>query len=181
MATSTQSTPDHDTARAPLDRGERPDDRDERPLERLDRNEVELMGELRVAGTGIQVLLAFLLIVPFNARWGRVSSFDRDVYFVTLLCIAAAAALLIAPTVHHRVLFRRGEKDYLVALGNRSAIVAMALLTVGLTGILVLISNVLFGTVAAIIVGVAAFSGVAFLWFGIPLARSASRLGATDD
>jgi Family of unknown function (DUF6328) len=167
-------TPDQDAPRTPSDTGERPDDRDERPLERLDRNEAELMAELRVAGTGIQVLLAFLLIVPFNARWGRVSSFDRDVYFVTLLCIAAAAALLIAPTVHHRVLFRRGEKGYLVALGNRSAIIAMALLTVGLTGILVLISNVLFGTVAAVIVGAATFAGVTTLWFGIPLAHSRS-------
>jgi hypothetical protein len=171
MATKTQFTPDHDAARAPVDKGEQPDDRDERPLERLDRNEVELMGELRVAATGIQVLLAFLLIVPFNARWGRVSSFDRDVYFVTLLCIASAATLLIAPTVHHRVLFRRGEKGYLVELGNRSAIVAMALLTVGLTGILVLISHVLFGTVAAVIVGTATLCGVGTLWFGVPLAH----------
>lgn len=172
MATRTQLTPDHEPARTGLDEGEHPDDRDERPLERLDRNEVELMGELRVAATGIQVLLAFLLIVPFNSRWGRVSSFDRDVYFVTLLCIAAAAALLIAPTVHHRVLFRRGEKNYLVELGNRSAIIAMALLTIGLTGILVLISHVLFGTVAAVIVGAATFVGVGTLWFGVPLAHS---------
>jgi uncharacterized membrane protein YiaA len=172
MATRTQSTPDQDAARAPLDRGERPDDRDERPLERLDRNEVELMGELRVAATGIQVLLAFLLIVPFNSRWGRVSAFDRYDYFVTLLCIAAAAALLIAPTVHHRVLFRRGEKDYLVRLGNRSAIIAMALLTIGLTGILVLLSHVLFGAAAAIIVGTVTLCGVGTLWFGVPLAHS---------
>jgi hypothetical protein len=172
MATTTQLTPDHEPARTGLEEGEHPDDRDERPLERLDRNEVELMGELRVAATGIQVLLAFLLIVPFNARWGRVSSFDRDVYFVTLLCIASAAALLIAPTVHHRVLFRRGEKGYLVELGNRSAIIAMALLTVGLTGILVLISHVLFGGAAAIIVGAVTLCGVGALWFGVPLVHS---------
>ena len=83
--------------------------------------------------------------------------------------MAAAAALLIAPSVHHRVLFRHGEKRYLVAMGNRLAIIAMALVTVGLTGILLLISNVLFGGVTAAIVAVVALVGVATLWFGVPL------------
>jgi len=130
------------------------------------------MAQLRVAGTGIQVLLAFLLVVPFNARWSQATAFDRYVYFVTLLCMAAAAVLLIAPSVHHRVLFRHGEKRYLVAMGNRLAIIAMALVTVGLTGILLLISNVLFGGVAAAIVAVVALVGVATLWFGVPLHQS---------
>lgn len=127
------------------------------------------MAQLRVAGTGIQVLLAFLLVVPFNARWSHVTSFDRYVYFVTLLCMATAAVLLIAPSVHHRVLFRRGAKSYLVTMGNRLAIIAMALVTVGLTGILLLISNVLFGGVTAAVVAVLASIGVATLWFGVPL------------
>ena len=130
------------------------------------------MAQLRVAGTGIQVLLAFLLVVPFNARWSQATAFDRYVYFVTLLCMAAAAVLLIAPSVHHRVLFRHGEKRYLVAMGNRLAIIAMALVTVGLTGILLLISNVLFGGVTAAIVAVVALVGVATLWFGVPLHQS---------
>jgi Family of unknown function (DUF6328) len=171
MATSTQIEPDQDRAEQP-ERGDRPPVRDELPMERLDRNSIELMGQLRVAGTGIQVLLAFLLVVPFNARWSRVTAFDRDVYFVTLLCIATAAALLIAPSVHHRILFRRGEKAYLVAMGNRLAIIAMALVTVGLTGILLLISDVLFGGVTAAIVAAVALLGVATLWFGLPLRRS---------
>jgi hypothetical protein len=143
--------------------------RDERPTERLDRNETELMTELRVAGTGIQVLLAFLLVVPFNNRFSKLSSFDRYVYFVTLLCIAIAAVLLIAPMVHHRLLFRRGEKRYLVDVGNRSAIAAMAFLAVGLTGILVLISNFVFGGLTPVVVGVVAALIVAYFWFGLPL------------
>jgi uncharacterized membrane protein YiaA len=168
MATSTQTEPDHERAEQPH-QGSQVRGRDELPLERLDRNSVELMGELRVAATGIQVLLAFLLIVPFNARWAGVSSFDRHAYFVTLLCIAGAAALLIAPTVHHRVLFRHGDKHYIVTMGNRSAIIAMVLLTIGLTGILVLISDVLFGGVTAAVVGVVSLVGVGSLWFGVPL------------
>jgi uncharacterized membrane protein YiaA len=113
--------------------------------------------------------------VPFNARWSRVTGFDRYVYFVTLLCIAAAAALLIAPSVHHRMLFRKGEKAYLVTIGNRLAIIAMALVTVGLTGILLLISDVLFGGVTAAIVAAVALLGVATLWFGVPMHRSRRR------
>ena len=170
MATSTQTAPEDERSEQP-DRMAESDGRDESPMERLDRNSIELMGQLRVAGTGIQVLLAFLLIVPFNARWSQVSGFDRDVYFVTLLCIAAAAALLIAPTVHHRMLFQRGEKDYLVSVGNRLAIIAMVLLTIGLTGIMLLISDVLFGGLAAGLVGAAVLIGVGALWFGVPLRR----------
>ena len=171
MATSTQIEPDRERAED-TDRGDRSPVRDELPTERLDRNSAELMAQLRVAGTGIQVLLAFLLVVPFNARWSQATAFDRYVYFATLLCMAAAAVLLIAPSVHHRVLFRHGEKRYLVAMGNRLAIIAMALVTVGLTGILLLISNVLFGGVTAAIVAVVALVGVATLWFGVPLHQS---------
>jgi Family of unknown function (DUF6328) len=170
MGTSTQIEPNHERAEE-TGRGVQSSVRDELPLERLDRNSAELMAELRVAGTGIQVLLAFLLVVPFNARWSHVTAFDRYVYFVTLLCMAAAAVLLIAPSIHHRILFRRGEKPYLVTTGNRFAIVAMVLVTIGLTGILLLISNVLFGGVTAAIVAVVALVGVATLWFGVPLRR----------
>ena len=170
MGTSTQIEPGQKRSE-PTDRDDRAPVRDELPMERLDRNSIELMGQLRVAGTGIQVLFAFLLVVPFNARWSRVTAFDRYVYYVTLLCIASAAVLLIAPSVHHRVLFRQGEKAYLVKLGNRLAIIAMVLVSVGLTGILLLISNVLFGGVTAAIVAAIALIAVATLWFGIPLSR----------
>jgi len=171
MVTSTQIEPHQERAEH-TEHGDPLPLRDELPTERLDRNSAELMAQLRVAGTGIQVLLAFLLVVPFNARWSRATAFDRYVYFATLLCMAAAAVLLIAPSVHHRVLFRQGEKSYLVKTGNRFAIIAMALLTVGLTGILLLISNVLFGGVTAAIVAAVALIGVVMLWFGLPLRRS---------
>jgi O-antigen/teichoic acid export membrane protein len=147
------------------------DGRDETEMERLDRNTVELLNELRVASVGIQVLFAFLLVVPFNTGFKQVSSFDRYDYFVTLLCIATAAALLIAPSIHHRLLFRRHEKAYVVAMGTRLTIIGMMLLTVGLTGILVLISHVMFGAATAIVVGICAAMLVSALWFAIPLRR----------
>jgi hypothetical protein len=146
-------------------------ERDESELERLDRNTVELLNELRVAATGIQVLFAFLLVVPFNTGFSKLTSFDRYCYFVTLVCMAIAAALLIAPSIHHRLLFRQKEKDYLVRIGTRLAIISGVFLTAGMTGILVLISNVVFGGTTAAVVGVLTAVSVAGLWFGVPLNR----------
>ena len=100
MATSTQIEPHQDRAKG-TDRGDRSPIRNELPTERLDRNSAELMAQLRVAGTGIQVLLAFLLVVPFNARWSQATAFDRYVYFVTLLCMAAAAVRTLPLTASH--------------------------------------------------------------------------------
>jgi O-antigen/teichoic acid export membrane protein len=151
----------------------RDDPRDETEFERLDRNTVELLNEPRIAATGVQVMFAFLLIVPFNARWNRVGPFDRGDYFVTLVCVAAAAALLIAPSIHYRVLFRAGEKPYLVKVSNRCAIADGSFLAVGLTGILVLLTHVLFGAVAGALTGIAVFC----LWFALPLRRRVRPAG----
>jgi Family of unknown function (DUF6328) len=145
--------------------------RDETPPQRLDRNTVELLNELRVAATGIQVMFAFLLIVPFSAGWKTVDGFDRTVYFVTLLVVALAAFLLMAPAIHHRLLFRHGEKQFLILVGNYVAIGGMACLGVGFVGILVLVSDVVVGGVAPAVVGGLAAIVIAGLWFGLPLSR----------
>jgi hypothetical protein len=147
------------------------DGRDETPLERLDRNTIELLNELRVAATGIQVLLAFLLVAPFDTRFARLSSFERDDYFVTLVCIALAAVLLIAPSIHHRILFRQHQKPYLLRAGNQAMIAAMVFLGVGLTGILILITHLMFGGTAAVIAGVGAAVTIGGLWFALPWGR----------
>jgi hypothetical protein len=92
--------------------------RDETRKERLDRNTAEMVQELRVGAVGIQVLFAFLLVVPFNVGWKQTTGFEHGVYYVTLICIAVATALLIAPSIYHRVLFRDGEKPFVVAMGE---------------------------------------------------------------
>jgi hypothetical protein len=143
--------------------------RDETPPERLDRNTVELLNELRIAGTGIQVMFAFLLIVPFNTGWKTVDGFERTVYFVTLLVVALAAFLLLAPPIHHRLLFRHGEKQFLIRIGNYAAIGGMACLGVGFVGILVLVSDVVVGGAAPAVVGGLAGLIIASLWFLLPL------------
>jgi Family of unknown function (DUF6328) len=147
--------------------------REETHLERLDRNTVELLQELRVVATGIQVLFGFLLIVPFNTGFRRVTSFQETVYFVALLCIAVSSVLLLAPTIHHRILFRQGEKAFLVRVGNQLSIAAMVFLWLGFTAILVVVADFVVGAVAAVVVGTAAILGIGALWFAFPLARRA--------
>jgi Family of unknown function (DUF6328) len=145
--------------------------RDETAAERLDRNTIELLNELRVAGTGIQVMFAFLLVVPFQTGWQHVDSFERTVYFVTLLIVATSAFLLMAPPVHHRILFRRGEKRFLVSTANDLALAGMSLLALGFVGILVLLSDVVLGGAAPVIVGALAAAFLTGVWFVLPLAR----------
>jgi hypothetical protein len=143
--------------------------RDETPAERLDRNTIELLNELRVAGTGIQVMFAFLLVVPFQTGWKHVDSFERTVYFVTLLIVATSAFLLMAPPVQHRVLFRQGQKRFLVRTANDLALAGMSLLALGFVGILVLLSDVVVGGAAPVIVGALAAAFVTGVWFVLPL------------
>jgi hypothetical protein len=145
--------------------------RDETPAERLDRNTIELLNELRVAGTGIQVMFAFLLVVPFQTGWKHVDSFERTDYFVTLLIVATSAFLLMAPPVHHRILFRRGEKRFLVRTANDLALAGMSLLALGFVGILVLLSDVVLGGSAPVIIGALAAALLIGLWFVLPILR----------
>ncbi len=145
--------------------------REESELERLDRNLIELMGELRVALPGVQVLFAFLLVAPFNQRFGKTTHFERGLYFGALLCTLVASILLIAPTVIHRLEFRHGDKGYVVRTGNRLTIAGLIVLAAAMTCAITLVTGFLFGTAAAI--GTAAFAVFAFtmVWFVVPLWR----------
>lgn len=145
--------------------------RDESQGQRLDRNTIELLNELRVAATGIQVMFAFLLVVPFNKGWQKVDGFERTVYFVTLLIVACSALLLMAPAIHHRILFRQGQKLFLVRVANDLAITGMSLLALGFVGILVLLSDFVLGGAAPLIVGALVAAFVGGLWFALPIVR----------
>ncbi len=143
--------------------------RDETELERYDRNLTELTGELRVALPGVQVLFAFLLVVPFNQRFGRTSTFERDLYFATLLCTLFASILLIAPTVIHRLEFHHGAKEYVVRIGNRLTIAGLAVFAVAMTCAIALVTHYLFGPATALVTTIVALSAFAGIWFVIPL------------
>jgi hypothetical protein len=145
--------------------------REESEQERLDRNLEQLLGELRVALPGVQVLFAFLLVVPFNQRFADITSFQRTVYFVTLLCATAACACLIAPTAHHRIEFRAKDKERIVMGGNRLALAGLALLATAMTGAITLVTDFLYGsTTTAIAAGSVALMFF-LLWAVIPVRR----------
>jgi len=148
-----------------------PSDRDETPSERADRNLNELLGELRVALPGVQVLFAFLLIVPFNQRFADVSAFQEKVYFGILVCTAFASALLIAPSMHHRIEFRQGDKDHIVEVSNRLTIAGLTLLAIAMTGVIVLITDFVFGPVTTVVTAVALGVTFAWFWYAMPLRR----------
>lgn len=156
----------------PVDGGARPSGRPESEEARLDRNLGELLQELRVALPGVQVLFAFLLAVPFQKNFTKISLFEKKVYFATLLCTAISAALLISPTAYHRITFHLQQKRRLISLANRFAIVGLGFLALAMTGAIMLITNFLFGsTVTTAIVSTAAMSMFVTLWYLLPLAR----------
>jgi hypothetical protein len=150
-------------------------DRHETEKERLDRNLGELLQELRVALPGVQVLFAFLLVVPFNQGYSRMSAFDKRIYFATLLCTVVASLLLIAPTVHHRIEFRRDDKAHLVRSANRLTIGGLSVLAVAMTGAVLLVTNVIFDTATTVVATTATLLAFAAVWYGLPLSRRAHR------
>ncbi|MGH2951297.1 MAG: DUF6328 family protein [Solirubrobacterales bacterium] len=156
---------------AELETSEHAARRGESEEERLDRNLMELLQELRVALPGIQVLFAFLLVLPFQQGWAQVTDFERTVYYATLCCTAASSVFLIAPTARHRIRFRELDKRWIVETANRLAILGLAFLGAAITGAILLISHFVYGdtttAVASSVVGLA----VAWFWFVAPLVR----------
>jgi hypothetical protein len=137
--------------------------------ERLNRNMNELLQELRVSQTGVQILFAFLLALPFAQRFTEVTSFQRDVYFATLLLAGAAAAFFIAPVSAHRLLFRRQGKEHLINSSNWMAIAGLGCLAVSIVGVILLISDFLFNTAVAAVTTSLAFLLFVVLWYVLPL------------
>jgi Family of unknown function (DUF6328) len=145
--------------------------RDESEEQRLDRNLTELLNELRVALPGVQVLFAFLLGVPFTQRFTELAAYQKDIYYGTLVCATAATAFLIAPTAHHRIEFRMKDKRHIVFLANRFAIVGLTFLALSMTGVVLLVTDFLFSSLATTIATTVAACLFALLWYVIPLHR----------
>jgi hypothetical protein len=146
-------------------------ERDADEQERLNRQLLELLNELRVALPGVQVLFAFLLAVPFQNRFDEASQFERDIYLVTLLASAAATAFLIAPTAYHRILFQRGDRPRIIREGTRMLIAGLVCLAVATTGAVFLATHFLFDSATAVAVGAATAATITWLWFGLALVR----------
>jgi hypothetical protein len=146
-----------------------PTDRpDETPAERADRNFVELLQELRVAQTGVQILFAFLLTLPFTNRWSAITETEQVVYLCTLMASACASALLIAPVAVHRITFQQGVKHAVVRLSDKLALCGLSCLMLAVVGAVFLIVDVVGGGLLAGVL--AAFTAALFgtLWFVLP-------------
>jgi Family of unknown function (DUF6328) len=137
--------------------------------ERLNRNMNELLQELRVSQTGVQILFAFLLAVAFTPRFGQTTVVQRGIYLVTVMLTTASAVFLIAPVAWHRILFRRGQRERIVEVASRYALIGLGLLAAAMTGTVLLVADVVFGGWVAL--GLAVVAGALFTayWCALPL------------
>jgi hypothetical protein len=144
---------------------------DEDRKERVNRELIELLNELRVALPGVQVLFAFLLVLPFQQGFADISDADRGVYIAALIASALAAALLIAPSMYHRLNFRRQVKEQMLFDSNKLLVVGMLLVAVGVACSIFLVVDVVYGGSAAIVATAATAVVYGLAWLALPLAR----------
>lgn len=143
----------------------------ERSEEVLDQEWSELVEEHRLAMPGVQVLFAFLLILPFQNRFERLTSQQEYVYYAALLCATAAIVLLITPTAAHRIRWRQQDKEALLVMSTRAAIVATVFIAAAMTASVYLITDLLFGEPATVIVSSVVAAAFVTFWYGFPLYR----------
>jgi len=127
------------------------------------------LNELRVILPGVQVLFAFLLMVPFTQRFPDLDDLETGVFFMTLLCTAVATVLLVGPSAHNRILWRGGVREQRLALGNMLTIAGLIFLLPAIVGVVFVITAFIFGLTAAVVVTGLLALFFALLWFVLPL------------
>jgi membrane-bound acyltransferase YfiQ involved in biofilm formation len=157
------------------DAPDHPQDRSEDEQERLNRQMMELLNELRVAMPGVQVLFGFLLTVPFQQRFQRVNEFQETVYFVTLIAAAIATAFLIAPSAYHRLMLEQHDKPNIIRIGTGQMIAGLCALALAMNGAVLLVTDVLFEASTVTVTLALLASLYLTLWFGFPLVRRAQK------
>jgi len=143
--------------------------------ERLDRELIELLNELRIALPGVQVLFAFLLILPFSNGFGKLTDAGRVVYFAAVLCTMVSTALLIAPSTYHRIRFRDPDKEHLIQLSNRLAIAGSVLLATAISCAIYLIGDVVFNPWVGLVATAVTVVTFGWFWYALPLSRPPIR------
>ncbi|GAA0938308.1 DUF6328 family protein [Actinocorallia libanotica] len=147
----------------------------ESPAARADRNFVELLQGLRVAVTGVQVLFAFLLTVPFSPGFEEVTDAQRNLYYVALVSAAVASIFFIAPAAQHRILFRQGLKEPLVHRSNRYTMLGTLALAVSITSASLLVVDYIFRWDLATATAIALAGMALWMWFLGPLLYRSRR------
>jgi hypothetical protein len=150
--------------------------------ERLDRELMELLQELRVVLPGVQVLLAFLLTAPFQQRFAELPGSLRNAFFASVACATVATVLLIAPSAHHRLRWRSRDKERLLRMGNQTALWGTVFLGAAIVLALYVVTNVLFTSQLALLTAAAAVLVFAGFWYVLPLAgRGPSSAASQGD
>ncbi len=146
-----------------------PDDDTGRDRGRLDHEFTELLDEVRVLLPAVAVLFAFLLTLPFSGQFGSIAKGEQTIYFIAFLCATLALLLLVTPGAHHRLLWRRHDKERLLQAGNVLAITATVFLAIAVSAVVFLVTQRLYGsTLTAAVLGVI-IGLVLLLWYGLPL------------
>ncbi|QIN79007.1 hypothetical protein GBA65_11275 [Rubrobacter marinus] len=130
---------------------------------------IELLQELRVVLPGVQVLFAFLLTVPFSAGFADVGPVQQKIFFGTLICTALSAGLLIAPSAHHRMLWRKQAREQRLQAANRLAIAGIALLVPAMVGVVFMVTEIIFDAVLASLATAIVSAFFVYVWFVLPL------------
>ena len=146
------------------------DSRHESRPERMDRNWGELLQELRVTQTGVQLLTAFLLSLPLQQRFPSLPTYQHGLYLVAVVLSIGATGLLVSPVAVHRVLFRRHERDRLVTVADRAARAGLVLLALAVTDVTAFIFAMVVNGVAAVIAGASTLVLLTLLWWVMPKA-----------
>lgn len=139
--------------------------------QRWQRNFADLLQELRVAQTGVQILFAFLLTLPFSAGFTKTTPFQKDVYVVALLAAAGATAMIISPVAFHRALFRQGRKPELVRFAHRMASGGLAFMLISMVSAVLLITDFILNRPVAFVLSAIAGLWFLTLWVFLPFAR----------
>jgi uncharacterized membrane protein YidH (DUF202 family) len=147
------------------------DYRDETQDQRDDRNLIELLQELRVAGLGVQVLFGFLLALPFTSRFTQLSHSQRGLYVAILVISALATALLLGPVAYHRLVFRQRLKEPLVRAANVMAICGLVAVALAVCSTVLLVVSYVDQGLPAVLIGAGIACVFAVLWFAFPLVR----------
>lgn len=148
--------------------------------ERVDRELIELLNELRVVLPGVQVLFAFLLVLPFQQGFTGLTPLERGLYFFAFIVTAFASILLIAPSTYHRIRFREGDKERMLRTSNVLLLAGTALLGLAISAVIFLITELLFGDAVGAIAAAVAAAVVVWFWFGLPLSRKAQDAVTAD-
>ena len=151
------------------------DERGETPMERLDRNWGDLLQELRVVQTGVQLLTGFLLTLPFQTRFAQLHQFQQNVYLTTVGLAIASTGFLIAPVLIHRILFRRHARKIMVAAAHRLALIGTVLLGAAVVGVVLLLFDVVRGRATGLTVAACTLGLLLLLWAALPWSMRAER------